>query len=489
MRSNYVHFGSPQFRLLSDKQIDELHLASLYIMEKTGVAFECQEALDLLAEAGADTSNPNRVKIPPHLVEQAISTAPKTITIYTRDGERAFVLDGMTPHFGGQVALEEYLDPHTQQRRYCYPSDMAEMARVVDALPNVEWVQNVAACPPLPGVITDKVSLLQILRHSSKPVACQILEVPNLLELLEVCAMIAGGEKELRDKPFFLGMCMPVTPLVQGGDALEKSLICAERGIPMTVFSGPMAGATTPATLAAVLAISIAEFLSHLLVIQLKKPGAPVIVGAQPSVMDMKTTIFSYGAPESAFLIAALAEICHRYRLPVFGTAGEVDADIIDAQAAAEATYSILFSALSGADFVHGIGEMNEGRQASPEFAVFGSEVIDMVKVAMGGIEINAETLPLDLIDRLGPRGTYLSEKHTLKHFRKFWVPTVFDRSVLKDRNTRRCADLLREKTLDILRNHQPRPLPEDVMKDLNKIEKGWLDQVGLKGYPEKPEA
>ena len=113
MRSNYIHFGSPQFRLLSDKQIEELHFASLQILERTGVAFECQEAIDLLAEAGADVSDPNRVKIPSYLVEQALRTAAKTITIYTRDGEPAIVLNGMTSHFGGHNALAEYLDPYT----------------------------------------------------------------------------------------------------------------------------------------------------------------------------------------------------------------------------------------------------------------------------------------------------------------------------------------------------------------------------------------
>lgn len=115
-----------------------------------------------------------------------------------------------------------------------------------------------------------------------------------------------------------------------------------------------------------------------------------------------------------------MTELSHYYKLPFFGTAGEADADTIGAQAVAEITYQILMSALSGADFVHGIGEMYQGRMASPEFAVLGSEIIDMVKVSMQGIEINEETLPLDLIERVGPGGTYISERHTLKHFRKF---------------------------------------------------------------------
>ncbi|MCK4387824.1 MAG: trimethylamine methyltransferase family protein, partial [Dehalococcoidia bacterium] len=94
MRANYIHYGSPQFRILSDKQIEELHFATLQILERTGVAFECQEAIDILADAGADVSDPDRVKIPSYMVEQALRTAPKMITLYTREGEPAIVLNG-----------------------------------------------------------------------------------------------------------------------------------------------------------------------------------------------------------------------------------------------------------------------------------------------------------------------------------------------------------------------------------------------------------
>ena len=172
MRSNYIHFSTPQFRLLSDSQIEELHLATLQILERTGVAFHCQEAIDILGDAGADISNPDRVKIPSYLVEQALRTAPKTITLYTREGEPAIVLNGMTgSHFGGNAGGPGYLDPYTHQRRKCYVEDLADMARVVDALPNIEWIFTGSALPTVPAAISEKVSLLQTILNTSKPVA------------------------------------------------------------------------------------------------------------------------------------------------------------------------------------------------------------------------------------------------------------------------------------------------------------------------------
>jgi trimethylamine--corrinoid protein Co-methyltransferase len=200
----------------------------------------------------------------------------------------------------------------------------------------------------------------------------------------------------------------------------------------------------------------------------------------------MRTTLCTYGAPESAFLITALNEVVRYFRLPFFGRAGATDADIIDAQAALEATYQILLSTLSGADLIHGLGEMNAGRMFSPEYAVLGSEIVDMAKITMQGIEINDETLPLDLIERVGPKATYISERHTLNHFREIWVPSVLDRSMIKNDDVKRCHDLVNEKTLKILDTHRSKPLPEDMVKELEQLQQSWLERVGLNGFPEK---
>jgi len=485
MKTNYVYYGSPQFHILSDKQLEELHHASLQIMERAGIAFESQEALKILGNAGADVSNPNRVKIPSYLVEQALRKAPKTITLYSREGEPAIVLNGQTgAHFGTVPACFGYLDPTTGKIRECYPDDIADMARLTDSLPNLEWL-----APPMhrttPAAIADKVGLLQCVLNTPKPVMFFGNDVDSLMEGLSLCALIAGGEEKLKRKPFVTGMSEPVSPLIQGKDALEKSFVCAERGIPNVVYGMPMAGATTPATFAGCLAIANAEILSQLVAIQLRNPGAPVICGSVPSIMDMKTAICSYGAPEAALMIGALTELCHYYRLPMFGTAACTDSARIDAQAGIEITYQVIISALTGADIVHDAGFVYHATAVSPELMVLTDEVIGMVKVLMGGIEINDETLPLSLIERLGPKSNYLLENHTLKHFRKFWVPRVFDRSFTRTEKTKSCGDMLRERTLEILRTYQPKPLAEDLVKELKKIEKSWFERLGLKHeYP-----
>jgi len=487
MRHNYVQYNSPQFRLLSDSQLEELHLATLQVLERAGVAFtDCPEALEILGEAGADISNPDRVKIPSYLVEQALRAAPKAITLYTRDGDCAMVLNGTGPHFGAVAASQDHLDPYTRKRRPTYVDDIADVTRVVDALPNLEFQWTSSAHGTIPGSIADKVAVFQALTNTTKPVGYCLNDAESLREIIEVCSIIAGSEDQFRKKPFLIGSSEPVTPLTQDKDAVGKSLLCAEKGIPNIVYGFQMAGATTPTTWPGELVIASAEVLGQLVVIQLKKPGAPVLFGGMPSIMDMSTTIGSYGAPELAVNIAALTELCHYYKLPMLGTAGCTEAETIGAQTAAEVTYQIMLAGLSGADFVHDVGLMYHCTTISPELMVLCDELIDMVKVLTNRMEINEETLPLDLIERLGPRGTYISEKHTLKHFRKFWSPKLFDRSVIKTEESKNCEDLVNEKTIKILETHQPKPLPEDVLKELGKIEARWLKQVGLKEYPKR---
>lgn len=488
MRTGSVHFGRPQFRILSDRQIEEINSASLQILERTGVAFDSQEALDILGDAGANISDPSRVKIPSYMVEQALRTAPKTITLYTREGEPAIVLNGLTgAHFGAIPDGPDYLDPYTRQRRQCYVEDIVDMARLIDALPNIEWSLPGAASKILHGNLSDKVALLQLILNSSKPVACCVNDVSSLREMLDICSLVAGGEKQLQAKPFFIGSSEPVSPLTQGKDAMEKSLLCAEKGIPNFVYSMPMAGATAPATFAGILSVASAEILSQLVVLQLRYPGAPVIFGSMPNIIDMKTTIYPYGAPELSLLVAALTELSHYYGLPMLGTAGCTDAHVIGAQAAAEATYQILISTLSGADFVHDAGLMYHATMISPEMIVLSNEIIDMGKSLMRGIVINNETLPLGLIEQVGPRNSFLSESHTLEHFREFWVPRIFDRSRTRTKDAKNCEDLLNQETIRILETHEPKPLPEDLVRELKKKEATWFKQAGLEPtYPKR---
>ncbi|MCK4791815.1 MAG: trimethylamine methyltransferase family protein, partial [Desulfobacteraceae bacterium] len=159
----------------------------------------------------------------------------------------------------------------------------------------------------------------------------------------------------------------------------------------------------------------------------------------------------------------------------------------IGVQATAEITHQLFLSALTGADFVHNVGLAYHATVISPELIVLSNEIIDMVKVLMSGIELNDETIPFDMVERLGPKSIYLTEDHTLKHYHKFWTAPLFDRTFTKKDGNKDCEELLTEKTIGILATHEPKPLPEEIVKELKKMEKTWFDRVGLKHeYPKR---
>jgi trimethylamine--corrinoid protein Co-methyltransferase len=268
----------------------------------------------------------------------------------------------------------------------------------------------------------------------------------------------------------------PISPLTFSDDSLEKMIYCAEKRIPQICYGAPQAGSTGPASFAGSVVQGTAESLSGLVITQLVRKGAPFIYGAFATVMDMRTTIFSYGAPEMILMGAALAQISQYIKLPYFGTAGCSDAKLPDSQAAAEATLSCQSAALSGANLIHDCGLLDHGCLASPAYMVLVNEVLHMINRFTRGINVDEDTLAVDVINKVGPGGHYMAEEHTLKYFREVWYSNLFDRSNYEawlEQGGRRFQERLSEQTL-LKMEHQPPPLPDDVAKELSKMEKCW---------------
>ncbi|MEJ2244936.1 MAG: trimethylamine methyltransferase family protein [Acidobacteriota bacterium] len=494
MENNFQELSLSQFRFLDEQQLTRIHEASLHILSRVGVTVDSAEALELLDGAGADASNPKRVLIPADMVEKALETAPSTVVLHKRDGTPFVRLTGNRCTFGGTPDQPDILDPRDGKRRPCRIADVVDNARLIDALPNLTWsfTSEWAGYPQgLPAVLAGKVSFMIQLENSEKPLGSSIANVQNLKDQIEVCSLIAGGTEELRRRPFFFGSVEPITPLVHGRDALEKSLILAEHSLPNVVYVMPMAGATAPATFAGTLAVANAELLSHLTLMQLKREGAPMIYGAMPNIIDMRTTIFPYGSPELNLLVGAATELAHHYNLPMLGTAGCTDAKVMGVQTGLEVMAQCMTSVLSGANMVHDVGLMDHATMISPELMVLTDEIIGMTGAMLRRLEVDDESLALDLIEKVGPGGSYLAEDHTLNHFRSFWVPEILDRSMGTKPGAAGSAlhseDRLREKTLKIIESHTPKPLEEGLLSEIKKMEKSWFERLGLDHvYPEE---
>ncbi|MGC8827370.1 MAG: trimethylamine methyltransferase family protein, partial [Anaerolineae bacterium] len=410
------------------------------------------------------------------MVEDALRKAPHRVVLGTRDGQRTVLLEGDKVWFGPSLDCIDYLDPITEERRPFTSTDCAVTARVADALPNYDWVMTIGMAADVPADIADRVIAKQVLTNCEKPFVFCCKDVNSTRDIYEMAIAIAGSEEAFLRAPFIIHYSEPVSPLLHYDPAIEKLMYCAEKGIPLVYYPAPMAGGTAPATLAAVIVQGSAESLSGLVLAQLVRPGAPFIYGAFTTIMDMSTTIFSYGAPEMSLMAAAMAQLAQFYGLPFFGTAGCTDAKFPDPQAAAEAAFSCLSSALAGANLVHDSGWLDHGSVASPAYMVLVNEVLYMVRQFLKGLTVNEETLAVDLIDKVGPGGHYLNEEHTLRHFREVWYSELFDRAMLdqwKQKGGKRFEERLREAAQKAMA-HTPKPLPAEVLRELDRMAKYW---------------
>jgi len=284
---------------------------------------------------------------------------------------------------------------------------------------------------------------------------------------------VRGSAENFRRNPFIIHYSEPTTPLKHTQEPLQKLLFCAEKGIPIVYVSAPVTGGTAPVTIAGALALSNAEFLSGLVIAQLKHKGAPIIYGGLAGPLDMHTTVNLYAGPEVYLNHIAIKEMASYYGLPDFNTGGCTDAKILDQQAAIESTFSLLQAGLAGSSLLHDVGYMESGLTASWESIVMADEIIDEIKHFLKGIKVNKETLAVDVIDKVGPGGNFLAEEHTLKHFKEVWYPKLINRDIYENwvrDGSKPLGKVLNEKVKWILENHKPEPLSKGVKGKIKEI-------------------
>ena len=296
-----------------------------------------------------------------------------------------------------------------------------------------------------------------------------------------MASVVAGGRQALIDRPFVMAYPEPASPLFHVPQAAEKLLYSAEFGMPVIYTPCPMSGGTAPVTMASLLAIVNAECLSGLVMAQLKNKGIPFVIGGVPTIMDMARGTISYGAPEMSLALSGYADIAHHYRLPTWGTAGCSDSKLPDEQAAIESTFSCLMNGLAGINMVHDPGFINSGLMGSLEMLVMTNEIIGMVRRMLKGIPVNEETLATDVIQQVGPAGHFLTQDHTVKHFRReHWFPNLMDRTPYEQwakEGRKSMADRVKEETLSILESHVPEPLDDDTLRELRVIRERSVEE------------
>jgi trimethylamine---corrinoid protein Co-methyltransferase len=471
MVSTYIPEKGLSFHKLSNEKLERIHAASLEILERTGVRLLEPNAVQLLKSKGASVEHGDRVHIPAKMVEWALSTAPKSTKLYNRHGDETLVLEGTNVFYGTGSDCPNVIDLHSGERRPGVLQDIVDATRVCDALPNIDFLMSFCIANDLERQTYDRHQMRAMLMHSIKPILFVTLGFTGCLDAIKMAEAVLGGAEALERKPICACYINVSSALRHNEEALQKLLFMAERGLPTTYTPVVLRGATGPVTAAGAIALANAGELAGVVISQIKREGAPIIItGGVNDMLDMRTTIDCYSDPTNRVM---LVEMAHRYNLPIFGLTGCSDSKLPDEQAAAEAALSILLESLAGAQMAHDVGYLDSGMTNSIEQIVICDEIIAYTKQFMKEVEVNDETLALDVINQVGPDGDFLGNKHTLKHFRQDWYPKLFERRNYdgwKKDGGKTMRQRAREKAVEILEHHKPEPLADSVVKKLDQI-------------------
>ena len=461
-----AHFG-----YLSEAQQQRIHQASLEILERLGVFLYDAGAVALLREAGAQVAEGNRVHISPRLVEWAWAAAPRTITLFNRQGKPVMALEGQNVFYGNGSDCPFILDHRTGKRRPGTLQDVVDVARISDALPNIDFLMSGCVPADIEEECANRLQMRAMLLHSHKPIMFVTNDFESSVDIIRAAEIIAGGAEALRQRPQCVCYINVTSPLRHNAEALQKLLFLAEKGLPTTYTPVVLRGVNGPVTRAGAIALANAGELVGLVLAQLKREGAPILLsGGYNDLFDMRSMIALYGAPEN---YAGRPSLGRFYGLPTFGLGGASDAKIPDEQAAAEAACSLLLETISGMNLIHDVGYLESGKCYSLEQLVICDDLIGYVKRFRQELEVTDETLAMDLMMQLGASNDYLTHQHTLQHYREDWYPRLFDRNGF-ERWSASGHKTLRERALGrvnkLLAEHQPEPLAPDIQREVCEI-------------------
>ena len=470
---NSIAFESPQFAVLSESQIKDIHLASLEVLRRTGIRFHHDEALNLLKEAGAFICDGNLVKFPAQLVEDAIGSAPSRIVMCNREGDPSIFLEGSKVYFGTGSDCLNILDPETGKLRKFLQPDLINGYRLCDALPNIHFVMSIGMPSDVDSSSTYDAQMALMLEHTIKPIVFVTNDKSSCQRAIDMAAAVAGGYEALAEQQHILLYSEPTSPLQQSETAVDKLLLMAEYSLPVVHSPGPQMGATAPITMAGGLVMSVAEILSSLVLHQLRRHGAPFVFGAGIHHMDMGSMQICYASPEFQLTKAAIAQLGRWYGLPTWGYAGCSDAKTMDEQAALEAMLSVIMAKQSGSNLVHDVGYLESGLSTSFEMIVLTDELVAMTNHVMKGIRVSDDSLMVEEIAKVGPGGQFINTEETLKRFREFWFPNLLDRRTRPDWLEAGATTLghrLNMRVKELIKEYRTSPLDADKKKKVQEI-------------------
>lgn len=472
MKTNFNINRTINYSVLSESDITQIHYATLDILKNVGNIIYDDEALKLLKKAGCKVEG-KTVKVPPHIVEKALLTVPKQLTIFDRNGKRAMEVEGEEVFFGTGPTTPFTRDVYTRERRLTVVNDIEIHTKVADSLENIDFVMPLGSVSDVPKDKSDLYEFSTAVKYTTKPIPFIVWTKKNLKKVIEMASLFTGGLEGLIEKPFIIPFPEPVAPLTHPKDAVEILLYSAEIGLPVVYYTDPSLGASGPIDIYASIVQGNAECLMGLVMTQLKNEGIPYIMGASMAPMNMNNGLLNYGSPEYYLANSAHTKVCQYYGIPTWETGGTTDANDIDEQAASESTMCTFMAALSGNNFIHDCGYMEKCLTGSAEMLVLDDEIISFIKRIIKGVDSSNDKIMRKEISDIGPGGHHLDTEYTLKNFKDLWRPKIFPKEsyeTWKKNGSEDFRDRLNRKTREIIEGYKEQPIGKDIIKSLEAI-------------------
>lgn len=454
-------------RILSDEQLDDLKTATLEILETIGIHCPSERALKIYADHGASVDfETKHVILPPDVVLEALSHAPRFYTMGSRSESLDLVLDGNATYEATDGTGTKTIDYKTRKLRSSNKDDVAKSARIADYLSSISfyWPMVSAQDHPIsPSLHELDASFNNTLKHVQTPTVVEEITARYAVEMAKV---VAGSEETMRKRPPLSLLICTIAPLAQDAESMNAALVAAEAGIPVGFMAMPNTGSTAPATIAGTLAVGDAEIVAAMALIQMAFPGAPVYHSFMPGMTHPRTGAY-FG--HDAYVYACGVEMAHMWGVPTLaGTFGS-GATFPGWEFGMGGGSTSLLCAMCGAETGSGMGLLKGSTLLYPEALVLDAELYHSVRSSAAGMDTTPGALALDVIKNVGPRGHYLGEKHTRDYMHKLdfsevvYIPK-------RDGGYRDPLNVAREKTDWILKNHHPEPLDEDKQAELERI-------------------
>ncbi|KLU60702.1 trimethylamine methyltransferase (MTTB) [Peptococcaceae bacterium CEB3] len=471
MNKGGIEGGS--YQPLTQSEIRMLHKASMKVFEEVGMEVHDKRALEIFANAGADVDfGAKRVRASESWIMNIVSKAPSEVTLCGRDEKNDLVLGGKRVYLGTGGTALNVLDLESGQRRPSVLADVRNTARLVDALENIHFFVLPVYPSDLQKQNVDVNRFFAGLSNTTKHVMGGVYTKEGVRKVVRMAETIMGGREALRKRPIISMITNIMSPLKMDATYTDLMLTVIEEGLPLATPPAPIAGATSPVTLAGTIVQLNVEALSGLLLAQIVNPGMPTLYSAVPTTADMRTMGFLFSAVENGIMNAAVAQLAQYYNLPLYATAGVSESKIPDVQSGYEKMSTSMLAALAGANYIHdAAGLIESGLSVAYEQYVLDDEINGMVLRAVRGLEVTEETLSLDVIKRVGPGGNYVADDQTYQYMRtEFFLPRVADRSpyaVWEKNGMIDGREKARQIARDILAKHSPAPVDWAVIETL----------------------